>query len=62
MSRGYADHCIVEGRVDGQWSAEHAGAPASAQEPMPRATLEADLPRLAEILECDVADLRVVSR
>ena len=53
--------CIVEGRVEGQWSAEHAGAPASRQEPRPRAALEASLPLLAKLLECDVADLRVVS-
>lgn len=49
-----------EALVDGQWSREAAGQQDASNYPASREAAEAELPRLAETLECDVSEVRVV--
>lgn len=50
----------IEGRVDGQWSAQHAGAVDESTQFDSRSEAEDEIPALARALECDESDLRVV--
>lgn len=49
-----------EARTDGQWSAYAAGTQGDSNYFDSREEAEAELPRLAASLDCDVADVRVV--
>lgn len=49
-----------EGCIDGQWAAAHCGVQDSSNYLTSREEAEAELPRLAESLDCSVHELRVV--